>query len=1032
MRNIVNTYVDRFRHEKKVKIRLACILAALAAVVTVVVFWQLHYTGIAMTNEVYCGMEEHIHTDDCYEQVLVCGLEESDDVCDEDGNLTQEGHVHTEDCYETQLTCGLEEHTHTIECMIDETADVETRADWEATIPDKPDGTAAENLIAVARSQVGYTESTANFRLNEDGETRDGYTRYGAWYGNEYGEWNSMFAAFCLNYAGISENDFPVNSGADGWIVDLKQAGLYENASDYTPIVGDLMFLDTDRDGKADAVDIIEETETTLDEEMGENVISKLYTVEGDFEDTVAELAYTMDGGQAVSAVKVKSGNGQWKAVSSDTLNAAKVTVMGYGVLPVQTDEDIPDEGSDENVLTCEGGDYTVTVTYGPEAELPEDVELVVSEYDKNSEIYQNRYDEAAGLYGWDEDEDLSDGIRLFNIGLYVMDENGDMIEVEPADTVQVSITCASDGEDESDYQVTHFGDETETLDADTVIKDGGRSVNFEVSGFSDIMVTRVTGGGNVSADSNYPDLYNSGYNETLSTSGYTWHDLNSIGDLLDIAEPMKLSIDNCSIVQGTKAENITGHDHDEYFIIHLTQQQLNDIVGADGSVSITNASGVTLPVLKFTNAGYVNGREVDVTITFESVDFKYVATLDPDTDWTDSTPLTYVAPENGLDFVVASFYSTSSANEGNNLWVGQFNDAAEADGDVAAQLPVHEDFTTEINLRISVTNNDDSSASNSQFLQVASDIDMWYNADGSSGMQSAEASGPNGNWIRVAYAEAFTAVSGFSNDYYWFEAQNQNYISVPSNGQLKAEATKYTMRADNGSLNGKTSYTEGGVYAQTNGSDWTISWLEGHSASEVEIYIPSYDINVLKVDSTETDDEENYTKMLEGAEFYLTRIDGGTTYYYTGNALDSNRGVYYSTWSASSSEANLITDVNGFATALNLDPGDYYLEESSPPDGYAKTDDKIHFSVSFEGIVSLLDDNGNISESTSSGVYTLTYNSGQNIYTFTVGNAPGAELPKTGSIGTRPYTIGGAVLIMAAAACLVYTYKRRKGGAIH
>ncbi|MCD8161544.1 MAG: hypothetical protein LUE61_10370, partial [Clostridiales bacterium] len=109
MKNIVNTYVERFRADHRKARRMTSLLLALALLVACSVFWQLHYTGIALTNETYCGLEEHTHTEDCYETALTCTLEEG------------EGHTHTEDCYETVTTliCALEEcegHTHTEDC----------------------------------------------------------------------------------------------------------------------------------------------------------------------------------------------------------------------------------------------------------------------------------------------------------------------------------------------------------------------------------------------------------------------------------------------------------------------------------------------------------------------------------------------------------------------------------------------------------------------------------------------------------------------------------------------------------------------------------------------------------------------------------------------------------------------------------------------------------------------------------------------------------------------------------------------------
>ena len=74
----------------------------------------------------------------------------------------------------------------------------ETEADWEGALPDALTGEWGTDLAAVAQSQIGYTESSTDTVVNDAGETC-GYTRYGAWYGDEYGDWNGMFLAFCLH-----------------------------------------------------------------------------------------------------------------------------------------------------------------------------------------------------------------------------------------------------------------------------------------------------------------------------------------------------------------------------------------------------------------------------------------------------------------------------------------------------------------------------------------------------------------------------------------------------------------------------------------------------------------------------------------------------------------------------------------------------------------------------------------------------------------------------------------------------------------
>ncbi|MEE0690306.1 MAG: hypothetical protein UCJ13_05680, partial [Bacteroidaceae bacterium] len=153
-----------------------------------------------------CGLQAHTHGEMCYETAtqsrLVCGLEESEE------------HTHSGACFvsetvEPMLVCELVEHTHTTDCDPDLTADVETEADWTSTFSHiTRTGNWGEDLAAIAGTQLGYRESQRNYQLKEDG-TKPGYTRYGAWYGSTYGDWDAMFVAFCLHYADIPETAVP-------------------------------------------------------------------------------------------------------------------------------------------------------------------------------------------------------------------------------------------------------------------------------------------------------------------------------------------------------------------------------------------------------------------------------------------------------------------------------------------------------------------------------------------------------------------------------------------------------------------------------------------------------------------------------------------------------------------------------------------------------------------------------------------------------------------------------------------------------
>ena len=143
-------------------------------------------------------------------------------------------------------------------------ADVETSADWDELFANLSlSGNWAGDLVNVAKSQLGYTESIRNFKAvyAEDRNAYDlyGWNRYGAWYGEPYGEWNAMFVSFCLFYAGVSSDAVPYDSDPGRWAVTLTGRGLYHEREAYTAAPGNLIFFDRDGDGRADRMGIVSE-----------------------------------------------------------------------------------------------------------------------------------------------------------------------------------------------------------------------------------------------------------------------------------------------------------------------------------------------------------------------------------------------------------------------------------------------------------------------------------------------------------------------------------------------------------------------------------------------------------------------------------------------------------------------------------------------------------------------------------------------------------------------------------------------------
>lgn len=221
-----------------------------------------------------CDLFEHTHDDSCYttEYELVCGLEEGELVEEpnpdyvpvdeeafavfddavalqpvvDDSSLDTPVHHHTDACYEEVLVCGLPEHHHTVNCLSDPLADVEDEETWSAKTNVVLTGAWADDLTAVAKSQLGYQQSERNFQLDdEDQTTVRHYTRYGAWYGNAYGAWDVMFLSYCLNYANVPQTTVPQRAGVQALRSDLRGSEWLKAAAEVELVPGDIVFYNS-------------------------------------------------------------------------------------------------------------------------------------------------------------------------------------------------------------------------------------------------------------------------------------------------------------------------------------------------------------------------------------------------------------------------------------------------------------------------------------------------------------------------------------------------------------------------------------------------------------------------------------------------------------------------------------------------------------------------------------------------------------------------------------------------------------------
>ena len=407
-RNVTGT------HEKRRRWRRA--VSVLACAVVFCTTYALILPAITLSAEPKCGLEEHTHTEDCYETRLVCGQTESgpetapetaadpadgtapesdpapaEDSGDaptpesvpEDAAPAESAHVHTEACYQQVLTCGKQEHTHTDACWSDPAA-AEDPKDWE---PEDLTGDWNRDTLAVALAQEGYRPSEDYFTVDDAGE-HIGYTRYGDWSGDPFGEWNLSFAAFCLRFGGAAEEAFPAETTAESWRTALDARDLYQPLEGAEP--GDLIFLDSDGDGEADRVGIFtgwREAESR-DSAASAQPEERFAVMEGDLDGAAVQALYDPEDGALLGRASPNGAADAWYLCGGKAHVHGEDCYDGTGALTCGKTEHIHGEDCrfpESRSFAYQDDDLALTVTVLSPAPLPEDTELTVTEADASA-----------------------------------------------------------------------------------------------------------------------------------------------------------------------------------------------------------------------------------------------------------------------------------------------------------------------------------------------------------------------------------------------------------------------------------------------------------------------------------------------------------------------------------------------------------------------------------------------------------------------------------------------------------------------
>lgn len=354
-----------------------------------------------------CDKFEHTHDESCYttEYELTCGLEEGE-LVEQVVEPTQSAelaamavaepvaleptvdtvepiyHHHTDACYEEVLTCPLPEHHHTVACLSDTSADVETPEEWQAANAEAVmTGNWDEDLLSVAKTQLGYEQSEKNFEIDPaDGVTLHYYSRYGQSYGNPYGEWDVMFLSYCLKYAGIPQSAIPQEASVLSlrssmsdmdWLLDGED-GSAANVGDiviYNKYVTRTVAVDSSADGAADDLDDQFSMDTDFENgaELETSGASALDTAPAAEDAPAADSVITPDlpdtanpeqpAAKPVDSTGTSASGADTLIPSVDSPAAEPQTTTVTDALPVETVGIVSSVNSDADTLTVISGD---------------------------------------------------------------------------------------------------------------------------------------------------------------------------------------------------------------------------------------------------------------------------------------------------------------------------------------------------------------------------------------------------------------------------------------------------------------------------------------------------------------------------------------------------------------------------------------------------------------------------------------------------------------------------------------------------
>ncbi len=1001
MKNIVEAYLQQFLRDRRARRRSGSVLAVLAVVVAVCVAWGLHFDGIAMSNEVVCGMEEHTHVESCYD----------------DGG---------------ELTCGMEEHVHTVECLgVDsasegqmisedttyEVTDVQTGAKVSVSAPAGALPASAELQVDVLdESSEAYEAAATAVELDSETEMLALDIRFVT-----DGEEVEPTAAVEVTIDASSV----VPDGVDASTLVVNHLEEKDGSSELSPVL--VADATDDTEGTIDVeavaatfkvesfsnftvqwsantndsntisvttyfgdVDASANGDYTADASLGPSSLTVGYDNEVDFDDNNELLAvsgYTLD--HAVLTVSYR----RWSGTTTNTYTATSVRAT-YNWSSGSWTYQYRDSSGNWNTFNT-GSNYTVSVALYYKKQSAEvtgnlsitdtissdgQLEATYNVTDPSDEDYISAEDLADPnkyTYKWFKSEDGTTYTELTGQITSEVDVYGDGARCYYyAQLVRVSDNTVVAQTDT--YQVPYYNELRNGGFEEPAVSGSAQLTN----GLYDELVWKTTGLGayNTSKQATGQDIEivnaaqaGSSYGETHAAGGNQYAELNAeyAGTLYQDV----LTVPGSPLYWSVSHEGRSGYDRMAVIAVDsafaekyiTTQAQVDAVVAASGiSASSITGDGQISDAVTFT---YTVGGE-STTIT--------VWVMGSDADGWNEFEGTYTVPDS--QYLTRLMFGAVSTATGDNT-VGNLID----------YVHFSQDYVP---------------ATNTSGIRVTKDVEGIADgvtiAAGTFKFDLYTASGTYVSTVAIPVVDA-TVGSTFANwnatftnltpgSYYVVEESTGSVI-----GGYEVQSTESLIDYDGATA---SDGSKSGNFTASSGSVAHVTFTN--------TYVGKTSFMLQKVD-------KDGTTTLSGAEFELMTASNEAVVL-TESTVD---GVPTYTFASASEDATPTTITAGKVNLAGLPDGAYSLTEASAPDGYNRLTSSITLTVA--GGTVALDSTVDASDAS------LEYDETTGTYTLVIRNIPGAVLPQTGGSGTSVYMAMGFSLCTGAAYLLYRKFGRER-----